>query len=165
MTSLSATASWSGQFWQFRPVHATAHTDAHTHLREHVRQVLGTELALDCLKVPNGVHAVVNVHDALGLERAHDVDDGVDALNVRKERVSEARARARALDEASDVRHVEESGVLGGRLPELHERFIARVGYGDAGGRRVDLEVQAGHCSPRSDGESSRSRTQLKGTA
>ena len=95
-----------------------------------VGQVLLAELGLDRLEVTDRVDAVVDVDDLLRVERADAVVDAVDGLDVGQERVPEARALGRALDEPRDVRHQELRRHLGRRLVEVAEPLEPLVRHG-----------------------------------
>lgn len=104
-----------------------------------VGKILGAQLALNRLEVSHRVHAVVDMHDALSLKGANDVNQSIDPLDVREEGVSESGTLARTPDKTSNVRDIKKSGVLGGRLPELYKCLVARVRHSDTSSRRVDL--------------------------
>ena len=70
------------------------------------------------------------MHDVLIVEAAHDVDNGVRAADVLEELVAEARALARALDEARDVDKFDDGGSLLLGVVHLGELIEALIGNG-----------------------------------
>ena len=94
------------------------------------------ELQVDRLNVAEGIDGDVragvghDVHDVLIVEAAHDVDNGVRAADVLEELVAEARALARALDEARDVDKLDDGGSLLLGVVHLGELIEALIGNG-----------------------------------
>ena len=94
------------------------------------------ELQVDGLNVAEGIDGDVracvghDVHDVFIVKAAHNVHDGVRAADVLEELVAEARALARALDEARDVDKFDDGGSLLLGVVHLGELIEALIGNG-----------------------------------
>jgi len=67
------------------------------------------------------------VYDLLGVERAYDVKDAVDSLDVRKESVTETRSLRRSSDQTGDVGDVEVGRVLRRGFLHVAQEIIAFI--------------------------------------
>ena len=107
-------------------------------------EVCHDELQVDGLNVAQGVDGDVracvghDVHDVFIVKAAHNVHDGVRAADVLEELVAEARALARALDEARDVDKFDDGGSLLLGVVHLGELIEALIGNGHHADVRLD---------------------------
>ena len=117
----------------------------------HIRQ---DQLGVDRVDVVRRVHAAVDVHDVVVLERTHDLADRVGLADVGQELVAQALALGRALDDAGDV-HERDGGrhdLLGVHELGEHRQTVVRqrhdAGIRLDGGERIVLRqhVVAGQC-------------------
>jgi hypothetical protein len=53
---------------------------------------------------PNRINAILYMCDERVVERAHDMEDAVYCLDVRQERVAQARSLRRSLDQTRNIR-------------------------------------------------------------
>mmetsp|Transcript_14099 Transcript_14099/g.34768 ORF Transcript_14099/g.34768 Transcript_14099/m.34768 type:complete len:256 (-) Transcript_14099:16-783(-) len=93
--------------------------------------VLEPQLGVDDLQVGHRVHAVLHVDHVRVLERSAHVEDAVHGGDVRQERVAQALALGRALDQARNVPDLQVRRHRGLGLVQVAQPLEALVGHVD----------------------------------
>jgi hypothetical protein len=76
----------------------------------HPLDIFQTQLGLDNLHISNRVNFTLDMDNFRVIKRADDLENPIDATNVRKESVAQPRTRRRARGQTGDIDAGEEGG-------------------------------------------------------
>eukprot|EP00128_Syssomonas_multiformis_P014504 Colp12_sorted_trinity150504_noHs@17265 len=89
--------------------------------------ILKKELVVDDLKIADGINTTLDVGDILLLESTANMENTIDALNVRQESVTKTLTLRGTLHKTGNISDVEESGDIVGRLVVSNEPVEALI--------------------------------------